>query len=123
MFARSLTLSGVAAAVAVLGVSIACGSESPTAPGPAVTPTSGPPQVTITGRVTATNGGQPLANLTVDFSGTPAGITDSDVGREGAVGRTGPRGRGGQAPAQGLRTDLPSTSSPANPDYRPSSRR
>ena len=78
MFARSLRLCGLAAPVAVLGVSIACGSESPTAPGPSVTPTLGPSQVTITGRVTATNGGQPLADLTVDFSGTPAGTTDSD---------------------------------------------
>ena len=78
MFARSLPRCGLAAAVVVLSVSIGCGSESPTAPGPSLPPTPGPSQVTITGRVTATNGGQPLADLTVDFSGTPAGTTDRD---------------------------------------------
>jgi hypothetical protein len=70
--------ASLAAAVAVLGVSIACGEAPPTSPGPSATPTPSSSQITITGHVTATNGGQPLADLTVDFSGTPAGTTDSD---------------------------------------------
>ena len=69
---------GFAAAVGALGVSLACGSEPPTAPGPTTPPTPGPSPVTITGRVTATNGGQPLADVAVDFSGTPGGTTDSN---------------------------------------------
>lgn len=48
----------------------ACSSTSPTAPSPTPTPTPTPPaQATLTGHVSATNGGQALGGLSVDIGG------------------------------------------------------
>jgi hypothetical protein len=58
----------------------ACGSSSPSpaAPGATVTitPPSSPNTIVTTGRVTATNGGQPLSGLSVDLAGKGATATD-----------------------------------------------
>jgi hypothetical protein len=59
---------------------MACGrsSTAPTTPTPP-TPTPTPAQVTITGHVTATNGGQPVSGLQADLSGVSA-TTDAAGG-------------------------------------------
>jgi hypothetical protein len=71
-------------AVAIVALS-ACGSSTPTtplAPTPPVTPPAAPPAPTtiaIAGRVTATNGGQPLAGLSVAM-GTGGPATTDGIG-------------------------------------------
>src|SRR4051812_13377820 len=66
----------------VLGLAVAssaaCGSSSTAPSAPAPSPTA-PAQVTLAGHVTATNGGQPLAGLSVDFAGH-AVLTDAAGG-------------------------------------------
>src|SRR5262249_21020271 len=53
---------------ACIALCSACSGGSPTAPTPTPPPAA---QATITGRVSATNGGQPLGGLTVDMGGAP----------------------------------------------------
>lgn len=54
----------------------ACGSSSPTAPTPPIIVVTPPPtSYTVSGLVTATNGGQPLGGLSVDLNGQPATTT------------------------------------------------
>lgn len=50
----------------------ACGSSSPTAPTPPIVVVSPPASYTVSGIVSATNGGQPLSGLSVDLNGQPA---------------------------------------------------
>lgn len=53
--------------LALVCLSACSGKSSPLSPSVAVIPQT--PQITLTGHVTATNGGQPLAGLSVDLSG------------------------------------------------------
>ena len=61
---------------------VACGGSSPSAPSggqqpPQASPPTTPAMLTLSGRVTATNGGRPLGGVRVDAAGSTSTTDDS----------------------------------------------
>ena len=73
-----IRLAAVCAAICAVAMAVACGGGStPSAPSPPQTPAppAAPAAVTVSGTVTATNGGHPLGSVSVEAAGV-SGTTD-----------------------------------------------